>query len=466
MKIGAAGCADRALRPHVQREWRGVEFPITSCEQKEHIVRLGVMKKNLGRAGLGRKANLTATLLLLIFPLLLFPQICLAQHEQALPLLPKDGVNPGGGLISDSAGNFYGTGGSGGANNLGTVFQLSPVSNGMTTLTVLYSFTGSGDGAYPVGDLVFDSSGNIYGVTQFGGNLNSACSSMGCGTVFELSPPIQPGGPWTETVLYKFQGSPDGAEPGSGLVLDGFGSLYGTTKFGGAQCSCGTVFEISPTTMDGWTETVLYLFGNNPDGSEPTASPVFDSAGNLYGTTSLGGQWGAGTVFQLAPPSQPGGPWTEVVLHSLFANTDGRTPTGGLTLNGSAIYGTASEDGPNGHGTVFRLFPSRNASGAWTFELVHSFGGLDGSGPGGRLTFANPNTLYGTTEGGGSANSGTVFQISNSQGKVTETVLYTFAGGLDGSHPSAGLILLNFALYSTTPIGGKNNGGVVFRLSH
>ncbi len=415
--------------------------------------------------GLGRKANLTATLLLLIFPLLLFPQICLAQHEQALPLLPKDGVNPGGGLISDSAGNFYGTGGNGGANNLGTVFQLSPVSNGMTTLTVLYSFTGSGDGAYPVGDLVFDSSGNIYGVTQFGGNLNSACSSMGCGTVFELSPPIQPGGPWTETVLYKFQGSPDGAEPVSGLVLDSSGNLYGTTKSGGAPCSCGMAFELSPTDA-GWAETVLYSFQGNPDGSAPSASLVFDSAGNLYGTTSLGGRWGAGSVFQLTPSSQAGGPWTEAVLHSLFANTDGGAPIAGLVFDGTALYGTASQDGPNRHGTVFRLLPLPNGGGAWTYQLVHSFGGLDGGGPGGRLTFANPNTLYGTTASGGAANSGTVFEISNSQGKVTESVLYTFAGGLDGSHPSAGLILLNFALYSTTPIGGKNNGGVVFRLSH
>ena len=183
---------------------------------------------------------------------------------------------PYAGLIFDKAGNLYGTTEFGGANNQGTVFEITPNSNGSWTETVLYSFTGSTDGGQPYGSLVLDAAGNLYGTTNFGGSSNC---NLGCGTVFELTPSS---GGWKETVLYTFTGGSDGREPYARLLSDASGNLYGTTLLGGnigSVCStgCGTVFKLTHGSS-GWTESVLYAFQGGADGASPYDGLAFDAA--------------------------------------------------------------------------------------------------------------------------------------------------------------------------------------------
>ncbi len=241
----------------------------------------------------------------------------------------SDGSNPRAGLISDPDGNLYGTsyyGGTGSCNvnneflGCGTVFELTPTPEGGWNETVLHSFTNSPlDGQYPVGGVIRDGAGNLYGTTGGGGTAN--CGYGGCGTIFELTPPA-PGDAWTETILYNFQGGADGFDPLAGLVFDKHGALYGTTVWGGnagGVCSsfslgCGTVFELAPPESGGkWVHTVLYSFKPTDDGSQPEAGLIFDKSGALYGTTTWGGFFsdycgsGCGTVFKLMPPGKSGG---------------------------------------------------------------------------------------------------------------------------------------------------------------
>jgi uncharacterized repeat protein (TIGR03803 family) len=249
---------------------------------------------------------------------------------------PHDGGFPVSNLVADGDGNLYGTTPYGGTStaspcsvgaHCGSVFELSPNADGTWSEMVLYSFCSNYtnglcfDGETPMAGLVLDSVGNLYGTTEYGGA--STCGTR-CGTVFELSPPAFPGGAWTESVLYNFcvgGGScPDGGAPVSQLIFDESGNLYGTTSVGGTGAvPNGTVFELS-LNADHWTETILYSFcisGHNsicPDGSLPQAGVMFDTEGNLYGTTESGGtrnSQGAGTVYELSPG--PKG-WMETVL--------------------------------------------------------------------------------------------------------------------------------------------------------
>jgi uncharacterized repeat protein (TIGR03803 family) len=334
-----------------------------------------------------------------------------------------DGANPMAGLIFDSAGALYGTTGSGGTDaNCGTVFKLTPAarSGGPWTEHVLYSFgSQSGDGCGPRADLIFDSSGALYGTTENGG-ANDA------GTVFKLIPPTTTGGNWTETVLYTFcpAGSPcDGSRPLAGLIVDKPGNLYGTTIEGGSS-GAGIVFKlIRPASANGvWTPQVLYNFcrlQNCADGENPQAGLTFDAAGNLYGTTSLGGNGGGGTIFKLMPPASSGGSWTESVLYNFCTQqncADGGLPLAGLTSDGAGnLYGTTAFGGVTSAvcdanqycGTVFKL--ARNG----TFSVLHSFTrtGNDGAAPLAGVVVGPGNALYGTTANGGSANFGTVFKL-------------------------------------------------------
>src|ERR1017187_1221490 len=199
-----------------------------------------------------------------------------------------DGVSPQAGLIVDGAGNLYGTTSGGGTYYHGTVFELTPAAGRGWTETVLHSFNNNGtDGYEPLAGLIFDAAGNLYGTTYVGG-------SYGYGTAFELTP--AGGGTWNEKVLYSFASGSTAFYLTSGLIFDGAGNLYGTTLGGQG----GSVFELTPTAGGGWTEKVLHSFGNGTDGEDPQAGLIFDAAGNLYGTTYLGGtyyQWG--TVFEL-----------------------------------------------------------------------------------------------------------------------------------------------------------------------
>ena len=326
--------------------------------------------------------------------------------EQILYSFGKDADagDPQAGMIFDAAGNLYGTTLTGGIHNAGSVFRLSPQGNGNWTARVLHSFVENGsDGYYPYGSLIADAAGNFYGTTLYGGMHRQ-------GTVFELSP--NGSGGWTEKILHSFYYDfDDGAEPYAGLIMDSAGNLYGTTEFSGIYGN-GTVFELSPNGSGGWSERILRSF-NFDDGASPVAALIFDAAGNLYGTTSSGGLHGLGTVFQLSPNGTGG--WSEKVLHSFGNGSDGIFPDGSVHFDSAGnLYGTTSGGGVNGTGTVFKMTPAQGDS--WSETVLHNFGaanGSDGDYPEGSLILDHAGNLYGMSYlGGGHYNSGTVFEIT------------------------------------------------------
>jgi len=321
---------------------------------------------------------------------------------------------------------------------------------------VLHHFGTGTDGAAAYGRVIFDAAGNLYGTTAFGG-------TSGAGIVFELANPEAPAG-WTESILYNFSGGSDGSQPYGGLIFDSAGNLYGTTFQGGAS-NAGTVYELTPGKGGAWTETVLYSFAGGADGSGPQSDLNFDQAGNLFGTTTGGGSPGNGIVFQLTPGQ--GGSWTETVLHRFMTN-EGTSPRAAVIFDRKgSLYGTLANDGVFGAGAVFRLKPTNG--GAWTEETLYTFtGGTDGFGPLCRLILLR-GKLYGTTVIGGGSGVGTVFELSppaNHHGAWTLNVLHTFACGSDGCFPWAGLTMdSNGTFYGTTQFGGlPSNGGTVFAL--
>jgi uncharacterized repeat protein (TIGR03803 family) len=255
------------------------------------------------------------------------PPLFAANTEQVLYSFGvgnSDGSKPLAGLVFDKAGNLYGTTYQGGYNGAGMVFELTPGENGTWTETVVYNFcsaTNCADGKFPEAGLVFDTAGNLYGTTYWGGA--GTCVYV-CGTVFELTPA---NGTWTEKVLYSFcsaNACTDGGGPQASLIFDSVGNLFGTTGGGGSTAQncgsygCGIVFELTPGTNGTWTENVLHTFGTGNDGALPYAGLIFDNAGNLYGTTSQGGRqgcgYGCGTVFEMTPGSN--GTWNEKVLYN------------------------------------------------------------------------------------------------------------------------------------------------------
>ena len=409
----------------------------------------------------GKRLSVGLTVTLAIFTVSLFMTSTVAAQGQVLHSFTNngtDGIVPDGGVIFDGAGNLYGTTFEGGTSSEGTVYELTPAGGGGWTEKVLHSFDQNGtDGSFPAASLIFDSAGNLYGTTTSGGTYTK-------GTVFELTPAA--GGTWTEKVLYSFNGNgTDGYAPYSGLVFDSAGNLYGTAYYGGTY-SRGTVFELTPQAGGTWTEQVLHSFGNGTDASAPFAGLTFDTAGNLYGTTEVGGTsggcapYGCGTVFELTP--QSGGGWTERVVYS-FANngTDGTVPKAGVTFDAAGnVYGTTYQGGTYNLGALFELTPA--AGGTWTEQVLHNFGnGTDGAYPYARLIFDTAGNLYGTTYQGGSYGGGTVFRF-NAQGEV---LLQNFSG-TDGANPFAGLILDGTGnLYGTTTAGGASHEGTVFEIT-
>jgi uncharacterized repeat protein (TIGR03803 family) len=345
------------------------------------------------------------------------------------------GDQPMGNLIADSAGNLYGTAFQGGAHNWGIVYELVrpvPPKTAWTEI-VLYNFTGGADGALPEGGVIFDNAGNLFGTTYQGGASKT-------GTVFELSPPATPGGAWTESVLHSFQPlSGDGEYPETGLTWDHSGNLIGVTPSGGSNrpsaCggNCGTVFQLSPPSTTGgeWTETILQNFKWG-QGVEPLGIPVVAANGTLYGTTYSGGLGGEGVVYRLTPPAAPDGSWAYRVLHAFTAGLDGASPRGSLALHGKGVlYGTTTRAGTNGGGTVFQLVPPVNPGGAWTENILYNFGSFTGDAgdPAANIIFDSAGNIYGTTTAGGTANGGAVFQLTppaSSDGNWTETVLHSF----------------------------------------
>jgi uncharacterized repeat protein (TIGR03803 family) len=267
----------------------------------------------------------------------------------------SDGGAPEAVMTLDAAGNLYGTtqvGGSGSC-NCGTVFELSRSAHGVWTETTLYSFAGGADGSNPrYTNLVFDAAGNLYGVTEFGG------TALG-GTVFELSPQAG-GGWTESVLYAFAGGASDGANPIGGVVFDTAGNLYGATLDGGSQrCGsggCGGVFELSPQAGGGWREQMIYFFQDGDDGAVPISLLVIDPTGNLYGMTQTGGSGGCGTVYKLSPAS--GGGWSKHTLHQFTGSPDGCVPFLNMVRNGSYIYGVAEGGGASGNGAIFRITPA------------------------------------------------------------------------------------------------------------
>ena len=253
-------------------------------------------------------------------------------------ITPNDIMQPLSGLIPTSTGLFGAD--QGGANNIGAVYELTPSPDGTTWIqNILYSFGSAGNAAFPSGEPVRDTAGNLYGVTAQGG-VN------GFGAVYEVSPPAVEGDPWTEILLHSFDGT-HGSLPAGPLLLGAGGVLYGTASSGGAN-DAGSVFQLTPPAApgQGWTFKVIHDFSVG-DGNSPSNGVIADKKGRLFGTA-------AGTIFMLQPPPVPGGTWKEVVLHS-FAVSDGFLARSPLTLGRGALYGTSPQGGTFGAGTVFQL---------------------------------------------------------------------------------------------------------------
>jgi len=353
----------------------------------------------------------------------------------------NDASAPTGGLIIDGAGNLYGVTAYGGTGDCvllgvkagcGTVYELSPpaTQGDPWTETLLYSFKSGKDGYFPWGTLTFDSKGNLYGATQFGGGKGNTCNEFyggNCGTVFELSPAKSPkDGQWTETVLHSFAGGTDGANPNGGLVLDGKGAIYGAAYSGANQgckyqgeVGCGAIFALTPPKRNGgvWAEKQIYVFKAGSDGANPNGGIIFDARGSLYGTAEGGPNQGQGIAFRMTKAHS--GAWKETLLYVFADNGEyGDDPLAGLTFDAAGnLYGT-TYSALSVSGTAFRLQNPKTKGKPWTLSLLHGFQGApDGAQPAAGLISDGIGNYYGTTSKGGTGTCsfygcGTVFEVS------------------------------------------------------
>ena len=375
----------------------------------------------------------------------------------------QTGQSPWSGPTMDRAGNLYGTTFNGGSSGNGIAYKLTRVGAGWI-FTPLYSFAGGSDGAHPYAGVTIGPDGAIYGATYYGGG--SGCG-LGCGTVYRLAPPPTTCNStlcaWNETVLYRFNGSADGALPFAAVAFDQAGNLYGTTLSGaGNGCGgngCGIVYKLTRSGVN-WTESIVHTFTGGTDGSSPRAGITLDSAGNLYGTTTLGGNYGYGVVFQMTPS---GGGWNENVLYTFTGGADGGSPLSGVIFDGLGnLYGGNANDG-SAPCKAYELSPS---GGSWNFTLLYGFTYEQGANCARNLSFDNAGNLYGTTAGGGSYANGVVFELSHSGGSWTYTALHEFTGGDDGEDSYSNIVIDSSGnLYGTASLGGTHGAGVVFQLA-
>lgn len=355
-----------------------------------------------------------------------------------------DGVGPLGALLEDSVGNLYGTTETGGGANRGTVFKLDAARN--YQLTILHSFSGF-DGAGPQATLVADSVGNLYGTTFGGGAPGTGTTILGYGTVFRLDASRN----YALTTLHRFD--VDDRFPTGGLVLDSAGNLYGTTTVDLAfGAPTGTIFKLDAAR--GYALTRLYAF-SGPDGRNPAAPLMMDSAGSLYGTTTLGGAMDSGTVFRLDAARQ----YAFTSLHS-FSGSDGANPAARLIADAAGnLYGTTQRGGAHGVGIVFKL----DAANGYALAILHDFAGPDGATPNASLSADSDGNLYGATVNGG-AGDGVIFKL-DAANNYALTIMHSFNGS-DGALPfSAPVVDSVGVLYGTAAAGGANGTGVVFRIA-
>jgi uncharacterized repeat protein (TIGR03803 family) len=327
------------------------------------------------------------------------------------------------------------------------------------TFSVLHSFTGGSDGAFPQDALTVGPPGVLYGTTALGGTLSN-------GTVFKLN---QVNSNWFFNSLYQFTGGNDGSKPIGGLTIGPNGALYGTTQLGGAHGD-GLVFSLAPpptrcsSIVCYWNQTLLYTFTGSPDGFNPwTEKLVFDSAGNIYGTTGNGGAYGGGTAFQLTPSA---GGYTETVLHSFGHGTDGAYPFGGVVVDAAGnVYGATENGGPGrecdfGCGTVYQVTPS---NGSWSENILHDFDVVHGYYPNSDMISDASGNLYGTAIASLDYNDGVVFKLAPSGSGFTYSFIYQFTTDCEPygapTMDSAGNIF-------GTCLDGGNGGGWVYELTN
>jgi uncharacterized repeat protein (TIGR03803 family) len=383
-----------------------------------------------------------------------------------------DGEVPGFGVILGPNGELYGTTSYGGKWGDGTVFELSPPASpgDAWTEAVIYSMRPEDVDEYPTGGLLLGPKGALYGAI-------STPASEELGTVFRLDPPTATGTRWSYATIGQFTGA-NGGVPG-GLAFGsplGYGqSLYGTTQYGG-QFPYGSVFRLTPPAAAGgtWTQTTLYGFPDGSAGYLPLGSLAVGAGGTLFGVAA-GGTSYCGVVYSLAPPAEPGGDWTEQVLHTFVGSgpeaVEGCRPELGVVVGtGGVLYGTTSQ-GPQGHGggRVFSLTPPTVPGTPMTETTLHAFTGSDGDGLTPSALLVAPNgMLYGSTVDGGTSNCGTVFELAppaSPGGNWTETILHDFTGGADGANPSGLALGPDGTLYGAAATGGIYNQGTVFSLT-
>jgi uncharacterized repeat protein (TIGR03803 family) len=364
-----------------------------------------------------------------------------------------DGLSPYAGVTLDGAGNLYGTTYGGGANGMGTVYELKRHNSNYIDYQ-LHAFTGGADGAQPYGGVTFGPDGLLYGTTMSGGYENS-------GGVYSLQPPpticATVSCPWTETVVYNFASYDYGFGPFYGEVaFDPSGNLYGTTAFGGSY-GTGSVYQARPSG-GGWMGTVIYSF-ISPD--YPAHSVIRDNAGNLYGTTTSEGQFNAGVVFELTP--EGGFDWTEHDIASLGApGTGGLTACGLIRDSAGNLYGGESGDGRNA--SVFELSPSGSG---WQLTVLYiwSFSNDIAQGPVGNLVLDRDGNLYGTTMSLGTFGFGNIFKLSPNGSGWTYTDLYDFQDNGDGAYPTGDLSIDSDGNIYGTNQGDQSGHGVVWKLT-
>lgn len=402
-------------------------------------------------AGLGTCIVLSAATLAATAP------AAAALHEKVLYDFgqPPDGAAPQASLVADAGGNLYGTT-LGGGNGYGTVFKLTRSSRGYVE-SVIYAFSGA-DGALPFSSAIVDGRGIVYGTTSGGG-------AYGEGVAFALTPSA---GGYIESVLHNFGKYPDASTPYAPLIEDGRGNLFGTTEFGGPPCSCGAVFELTPSAS-GYAESVIHTFGDRPDGQAPDGGLLEDAQGRLFGTTSGGGRHGLGTVFALTPSASG---YRETILHSFSGYPhDGNEPLAALIEDGGGdLYGTTAIGGDGrcadsgirfGCGSVFELRP---AAHGYASRLLHSFHGPDGLVPYSTLVADSKGNLYGTTTGGAPGVNGVVFRLRPAGSGYVESTVFRMRGQSDGGTLYGGLTLFGDTFFGTAAGGGTTQNGVVFSL--
>jgi uncharacterized repeat protein (TIGR03803 family) len=363
---------------------------------------------------------------------------------------PHDGALPNAPLAIGGRGTLFGTTYFGGPRNVGTVFALIPpsVPGGAWTEALLVRFIGT-NGSFPMGPVTLGSDGLLYGTTASGGGSGDR------GTVFSLSPPASPGGPWTETLLHTFSGASedtDGIAPVGTLAIGNDGVIYAVASGGGGLCSlsdgCGVVFSLTPPVSPGgaWTENVLFHLADLAPESYATAGVVMGTDGVLYGSISE-------TVFSVTPPAPPGAPWMGAAIYTFTGVPDGQGPSGVTIGDGGVLYGTTQGGGDFNTGTVFSLTPPASAGAPWTRTLLYTFGSSGAEAPLGTVAIGPMGVLYGATMFGGKYNQGVLFALeppASPGGPWTYKEAHSF-----NDYPLGSFVLGHGALYGTT-------GGTVF----